>query len=771
MESRCRICNQYGHWKAERPQRGNATTGSDRPPQVPTSFVQSSSAADPSSLPLEFLQLPEHASTLDDSRVATCLVTGVDNINPRTNQGYNGGLSRQPSSHSKLSDSLERWNSRNGRLSAPSLPRTEKIPLCLGNPLNSEAGLTVRPDPPKLDSPTDVAVTCFATHGSLGVVDLGATKTVIGSDNVQGLLDNLDPQIKKIIYRCPCKITFRFGNHGILQSDVAMVVPIHGFHLKIAIVPGSTPFLLSNTLLRALESIIDTNQKTLFSKKLDMSFPLQLTSKGLFLLDLNDLASVKPSTTPEECIAETNVVVEPKTALRPCSTNCPGGTQHGSLKIEDQDHTQGMQLDKERAQKTPMVDNPDENDHDEVNNTSDQVQGDTQFARSFRIPNRSSHHGIGETSSAGPNQGQRALAGFQQDVPGRTGERTNNVRNGSQGPIVPRGMALGPSLGPVVYPTLRSVEEGFPPSISAFRGIDGKESGTDPGSSPRLRAQQACPSDLRGQWEAIPQEQVHGQAFKPSSGVGRDRRGRHSQPVRHASRVQDAQSRERVVPSHPSFGKLGTTASSSQKESEAISEDQLLLGAGEISPDREINPDSEESTIPTERCHEGQVFRKLLRQYCKEYEEILQKHLCQKTNSKAKLFEVFCGPNSQLSHQCQRLGFKSVRFGTEQCDLQTFEGRRFLFEQLMIHQPDHLWFSPTCGPWSSWSRLNETKSPELWKCIQEQRLKGLEQIALGTVLLRHQRDHEKHFHWEQPQSSLMLRLPYLNEVYYHHLLK
>ena len=85
-------------------------------------------------------------------------------------------------------------------------------------------------------------------------------------------------------------MTFRFGNHGTLQSQHALVVPIQDFKLKVAVVPGSTPFLLSNTLLRAIEAVIDTQKQTLWSHKLQRTIPLHITNKGLFLMDLNDLA-------------------------------------------------------------------------------------------------------------------------------------------------------------------------------------------------------------------------------------------------------------------------------------------------------------------------------------------------------------------------------------------------------------------------------------------------------------------------------------------------
>lgn len=71
-------------------------------------------------------------------------------------------------------------------------------------------------------------------------------------------MDNLE------VFRCPCVITFRFGNHEIWQSQFALVLPIHGLQLKVAVVPGSTPFLLSSTLLRALGATVDTENHVMF---------------------------------------------------------------------------------------------------------------------------------------------------------------------------------------------------------------------------------------------------------------------------------------------------------------------------------------------------------------------------------------------------------------------------------------------------------------------------------------------------------------------------
>jgi len=93
----------------------------------------------------------------------------------------------------------------------------------------------------------------------------------------------------------------------------ALVVPIQGLLLKIAAVPVDTPFLLSNTLLRAIGATVDTANHVLHATKLDRSFPLILTGKGLFLLDLNDLAKPMPESTMSARPAETHTTVSEQT--------------------------------------------------------------------------------------------------------------------------------------------------------------------------------------------------------------------------------------------------------------------------------------------------------------------------------------------------------------------------------------------------------------------------------------------------------------------------
>ena len=126
-----------------------------------------------------------------------------------------------------------------------------------------------------------------------------------------------------------------------------------------------------------------------------------------------------------------------------------------------------------------------------------------------------------------------------------------------------------------------------------------------------------------------------------------------------------------------------------------------------------------------------------------------------------------CSSNSPITQQVLRCGHSAFRFGLEQGDLATSTGRSELFTLIARHRPKHLWYSPTCGPWSSWSQLNASRSLHHHQLYQQMRKDLQYQIALGIVLYRRQMETGNHFHWEQPQKSLMFQNPNLAEVHQH----
>ena len=733
LESQCRICHKFGHWKAECPQRHNPPNASSNSqvPTASTSLVQAQTGQDV--MPLEFMKLPmqgaieSHQQLLPHMPMVECDTYHVINMEYVID-----------AAKSRLSCSLQKWTHKN----MPQQFRTTK-----------------RAESPNEDDPSHAPTesfepTFFAAQGSFGIVDLGATKTVIGSKLVRELLDNLQPAIREKVTRTPCQINFRFGNHGILQSQQALVVPIHGFLLKIAVVPGSTPFLLSNTLLRAIGSVIDTSEHTIFAKKIQKTLPIRLTSKGLFLLDLNDLASSQT----EAAVAETHITSDDQ-------------TQNFS---EVQNKQQKCHAEPDPIVSSKVHHNQDSHTcteqcltshHGRLDPPNATVLQDKSLPESFRVPTRRStaDHVVVPAPAAGSGQDSfRDEPGqVQGSLHSGTSGGTHSVRENTSWPDVSDHVGIGTRVLSVVPPALRTQPEGEPSEIRVLP-VDADRTGR--GS--RHSSPSVIPRDLQQP------EHLEGHQQDQGQGQGSDRCSRDSDQRLGGGRVRSrshSSSRERCDSSgspHAQSGECPSTSHPAPRaeqlragpRSECPSE-TWITAAGDVSADCHI----------TEGCEahsnaERSRFHKLVRQYEQELQSIPR---TQQKLPRLDLLEVFCSSDSQLTSQCRALGYQAERFGFDQGDLQTVEGRRKLFEILIQRNPKNVWLSPNCGPWGPWSFFNSSRSLEAWDQMQQKRWIHLEQVALCVVVTRYQRQQLCHVHWEQPQKSLMLRLPYLQEIYHY----
>ena len=154
--------------------------------------------------------------------------------------------------------------------------------------------------------------------------------------------------------------------------------------------------------------------------------------------------------------------------------------------------------------------------------------------------------------------------------------------------------------------------------------------------------------------------------------------------------------------------------------------------------------------------------QRLIAKFRKELRDV--QHVIKPGRHKSTLFEVMCSHDSELTRQCQQLGYKARRFGLVEGDLNTTHARRKLFAHLISERPDHLWYSPECAPWCRWSTMNMSKSLESLTHVLDARWQKLWQVALGVVLFEHQVTNGQHFHLEQPDGSAMLKLPTLGSV-------
>ena len=262
--STCKICHEPGHWKAECPNRKNQ--GESTSKEAPTSFVVA--------VPNEIAEIPE--MVLMTEAVACHESVCLGNFDHEWKNKLKTKLQ-------KVVPTIPSVSLRN-----PAVPKSSK--LCLKQPPMSATREDVSESSTTLE-----AVSLFASSGSNGVVDLGASQTVIGSDQVTQLLENIPEFIRSQVRRTSCNVTFRFGNHQTLTSHHALLFPLQETWFRVAVVQGKTPFLLSSHFLKkTLKAVIDVDEGTLWSKVLQKYLPLTETNKELFTLDLNTLWQQEP---------------------------------------------------------------------------------------------------------------------------------------------------------------------------------------------------------------------------------------------------------------------------------------------------------------------------------------------------------------------------------------------------------------------------------------------------------------------------------------------
>ena len=95
----------------------------------------------------------------------------------------------------------------------------------------------------------------FVSQGMCGIVDLGASLSVIGENQFRELCSHLPKTVLKRMKEAPCSVNFRFGNDSTVQGRRAVYIPLKEWWLKIVIVPSNTPFLIANSVFRALEAV------------------------------------------------------------------------------------------------------------------------------------------------------------------------------------------------------------------------------------------------------------------------------------------------------------------------------------------------------------------------------------------------------------------------------------------------------------------------------------------------------------------------------------
>ena len=117
---------------------------------------------------------------------------------------------------------------------------------------------------------------------------------------VNGIVEKTGWKIKR------STVQFRFGNSGTLQIEYAICIPRQqkGW-IRVEVVPGRTPFLISNTALKEIGALIDPRNQQLRFLETNVVIPLGTFRKTLLRVDVVALLKVEDSKEGKEEIYHT----------------------------------------------------------------------------------------------------------------------------------------------------------------------------------------------------------------------------------------------------------------------------------------------------------------------------------------------------------------------------------------------------------------------------------------------------------------------------------
>ena len=592
----------------------------------------------------------------------------------------------------------------------------------------------------------------FVSHGPYGIVDLGASQTVIGTQQVPDLLSYLPMHVRSKVREVPCRTIFRFGNSSTVTCRRALMVPLSRWYVKICIVESKTPFLISNNVFRTLGAQIDTASDHVHFSKLDIRMPLSLSEKKLYLLDFCELIRMgnqREQVSPKEQ-GEYPIMVSDTKGF------------HGVCRSSENPHDQ---VDSSSVSSIPKTCNSKFSGSDSEVAVQSNVRDVTDSQHGHLQPRR-------PTSSSDQSE---ETGRVPEDVVRSARTDASVVRGIQSESDFPRSCGDRPQVCPVVHSQVWGQSESFASALPVLRESVCGTSRADAGKVTEGNSRTANDgSQGQGQDEEADRsgERRGLVGARIWETMERGARGE----LHHPSRTENAEG------SHLQYGELAESDRPAVAESHtddhaesagsALLRDwpsgsESILNAFDTIGHQMVQEFPEDVMDPLyftenfQKSHQRSnwIYEEMWNYYQNKYhlQDPAEVHQHWQ-KSKVHLLEVYCSSDSQLTRQGELMGMSAIRFGLKQGDLATIGGRLKLYDVLWVIRPRHIWMSPRCGPWSSWNRLNACKSRQLAAQIHEDRKSENVHLLLCEAMFRLQqwRGNTFHAHLEQPEGSEML---------------
>ena len=730
--SNCRRCGQRGHWKWECPQREGAKEDVNMAVEVLT--------------------------TMEDKEILDSLPDGVrgsDTIDELFKNFANQDKQGSAASFAGIVCNSTVNDEFMETALVCSLERQKGKGHCLGRAL--VGAMSRRVECEKKSNNGSQAIGCP------GIVDTGASKTVIGQRKVKALIQSMPLEIQNQMNWKKSETMFRFGNNAVLPSVGALYLPFGSRWMRIEVVEGDTPFLLSNSFLRAIDANVCIRNSSLRLNQLDIEVPLIVNPKGLFMVQLADvIAAFSREHTNHQCEVVTNVITEHH-------------QQQPQQPITSWTAADVAQSTSSRTRTLNVGENNDQSRHGEPEGEGSLCLAPGPASSISGRPRDDIHdHDRGGKDLSPSRRSELAPVGTDDDGGGQAqGQDLRRSHRERQ-----RLLQLDEETSQAFKRLGHLVSE-----LCESLGYDSAER-----SEPKGCAE--------AQGIGITEEDAPSWGVERGGRVGDDREGGNA--VRYVGQADDVyvvgtseeadQGREQgqdgggggsrfgAELADADCGPAGSIGSHHQehqrlsREANESKENQNVSRSCDKASNKPTQNDQVLHGVHETLCHLEVVSRQIET----ELNEIMMVTSGEKVTRGAQraqgrpchldLLEVYCEDDSNLTKVFSDLGMKAKRFTRKDGDLSTQEGQAKLWRMIEEEQPLNIWMAPECKYWGNFSRWNSGRNPATAAKIQAGRQREKGHLKLCTEVFWHQVSLGRHFHLEQPQGSEAVEQKELGDI-------
>lgn len=324
--SRCKICDEVGHWKAECPKRNGASASDSANVAIATGPLEAllEETAEPFVSEVTEFE-PEDEDFLQHDLLKSNYNSGFGHayvVFPISHPDRTQALSQRMLRFvHNFRDRVELHNIKKGKdhKLEPNHPKPNTCPD--ERPTNRDESNMIAPTR-KTTEPTKDARTpmfrfarrdritqegsidgAFVTSdhtGTHAILDTGASRCIIGEKTLEAVKALLPVCVQNKLKKTKSQVKFRFGNNQFLTSEYRIHFPLQReeskpLWLAVEVVPGATPFLFSKRAFKALGGILNTTNDTCVLQNMSQhEIPLTIGPTDLYLIDVATLCQPCP---------------------------------------------------------------------------------------------------------------------------------------------------------------------------------------------------------------------------------------------------------------------------------------------------------------------------------------------------------------------------------------------------------------------------------------------------------------------------------------------